>query len=133
MRIQTNGSVASTELSGEHFTGVVWSDPIMESPDPARLRALVVRIEPGARTNWHAHPLGQTLHVLSGSGLVQCWGEPAREINPGDVVWIEPGEKHWHGAAPNNLMSHLALQEALEGVSIEWREPVSDSQYRGSS
>ncbi len=131
MKVQPNGSVASKELTGEHFTGVVWQDPVVEAPKPARVRALVVRFEPGARTNWHTHPLGQSLYVLAGCGLVQSWGGPINKIKAGDVVWIEPGEKHWHGAAPNNLMSHLAMQEALGGQHIAWLEPVVDAQYRG--
>ena len=129
MKIQTYGSEPTGELTGEHFTGTVWQDPVIVSPDPARLRALVVRFDPGARTDWHTHPLGQTLYVLSGLGRVQTWGGPVREIRPGDVVWIDPGEKHWHGAAPGNAMAHLAMQEALDGVHIAWLEPVSDEQY----
>jgi quercetin dioxygenase-like cupin family protein len=130
MKVKTYGSDATTELTGEHFTGTVWQDPVIDSPAPARLRALVVQFDPGARTNWHTHPLGQTLYVLSGRGLVQSWGGPIREIRPGDVVWIEPGEKHWHGASALNSMSHLAMQEALDGEHISWLEPVTEAQYR---
>lgn len=133
MNFQPNGSLPSTDMSGDHFTGEVWADSIVEAPEPARIRGLVVHFQPGARTNWHTHPLGQTLYVLSGRGLVQCWNGPIRELRPGDVVWIEPGEKHWHGAAPENVMSHLALQEALDGSAIDWLEPVSDAQYQGKS
>jgi quercetin dioxygenase-like cupin family protein len=128
---QSYGSEPSGELTGEHFTGIVWQDPVIDSPAPARLRALVVRFDPGARTAWHTHPLGQTLFVLSGLGLVQSWGQPIREIRPGDVVWIEPGEKHWHGASRANPMSHLAMQESLDGEHIAWLEPVTEKQYRG--
>lgn len=133
MKLQPNGSIPTNEMTGEYFTGVVWADPIIAAPEPARINGLVVRFEPGARTNWHTHPLGQTLYVLSGLGLVQSWGKPILEIKPGDVVWIEPGEKHWHGAAPGNLMTHVALQEALDGKVIDWLEPVSDEQYRGEA
>lgn len=133
MKLQPNGTLPSTDMSGEHFTGAVRSDQIIEAPDPARLRGLVVHFQPGARTNWHTHPLGQTLYVLSGLGLVQSWGGPVHEMRPGDVVWIEPGEKHWHGAAPENVMSHVALQEALDGSAIAWLEPVSDDQYLGKA
>lgn len=131
MKIKVYGSEPTADMTGENFTGTVWSDPVIDSPSPARLKALVVRFDPGSRTNWHTHPLGQTLYVLSGLGLVQSWGEPIREIRPGDVVWIEPGEKHWHGASPDNAMSHMALQEALDGEHIAWLEPVTDAQYRG--
>ena len=111
------------------FTGAVWQDPVIEAPEPARLRALRVTFAPGARTAWHTHPLGQTLHVLSGIGRVQAAGGPVREIRPGDTVWIPPGEKHWHGAAPQNAMVHLAFQEALDGKHIEWMELVTDAEY----
>jgi quercetin dioxygenase-like cupin family protein len=130
VKLKTYGSEPSGELTGENFTGTVWSDPVIDSPAPARLKALVVRFDPGARTNWHTHPLGQTLYVLSGLGLVQCWGGPVREIRPGDVVWIDPGEKHWHGASPNNPMVHLAMQEVLDGEHISWLEAVTEDQYR---
>jgi len=115
--------------STEWFTGTVWQEPILEAPAPARIRALRVTFAPGARTAWHTHPLGQTLHVLSGVGRVQAADGPVREIRPGDTVWIPPGEKHWHGAAPQNAMVHLAFQEALDGKHIEWMEPVSDDDY----
>ena len=130
MKLQTYGSERSNELTGEHFTGTVWQDPVIASPPPARLRALVVRFDPGARTDWHTHPLGQTLYVLSGLGWVQSWGDPIRVIRPGDVVWIDPDEKHWHGASVDNPMSHLAMQEALDGEHISWLEPVAEEQYR---
>ena len=113
----------------EWFTGAVWQDAIVEAPPPARIRAVRVTFEPGARTAWHTHPLGQTLHVLSGVGRAQVWNGPVREIRPGDTVWIPPGEKHWHGAAPATQMVHLAMQEALDGVHVAWLEHVSDAQY----
>ena len=111
------------------FTGTVWQEAVVEAPDPARIRAARVSFEPGARTAWHTHPLGQTLLVLSGVGRVQTWGGPVREIRPGDTVWIPPDEKHWHGAAPANAMVHLALHEHLDGVHVTWLEHVSDEQY----
>jgi quercetin dioxygenase-like cupin family protein len=103
---------------------------VIEAPEPARVRAVVVTFEPGARTAWHTHPLGQTLLVLSGLGRAATWGGPVRAIGPGDVVWIPPGEKHWHGAAPEVAMSHLAVQEALDGAAVDWLEPVDDADYR---
>lgn len=113
----------------DYFTGTVWLDPIIEAPEPARVRALRVSFEPGARTAWHTHPLGQTLHVLSGIGRVQAAGGPVREIRPGDTVWIPPGEKHWHGAGPEHAMVHLAVQEALDGKAVAWLEHVTDADY----
>ncbi len=113
----------------DYFTGTVWLDPIIEAPEPARVRALRVSFEPGARTAWHTHPLGQTLHVLSGIGRVQAAGGPVREIRPGDTVWIAPGEKHWHGAGPEHGMVHLAVQEALDGKAVAWMEHVTDADY----
>ncbi|HSM19821.1 MAG TPA: cupin domain-containing protein [Hyphomicrobiales bacterium] len=129
MDIRSAASTATRRGKSEWFTGTVWQDPIVEAPEPARVRAVSVSFEPGARTAWHTHPLGQTLFVLSGVGRVQSWGEPVREIRPGDSVWIPPGEKHWHGAAPNNAMVHLAIHEALDGVHVEWLEPVPDDVY----
>ncbi len=113
----------------DYFTGTVWLDPIIVAPEPARVRALRVSFEPGARTAWHTHPLGQTLHVLSGIGRVQAAGGPVREIRPGDTVWIAPGEKHWHGAGPEHGMVHLAFQEALDGNAVAWMEHVTDADY----
>ena len=133
MKVETYGSSPATDMSGEYFTGEVWAEPVIEAPSPARNRAIVVRFQPGARTHWHTHPLGQALYVLSGIGRVQSWGGPVREIKPGDVVWIEPGEKHWHGASPNMSMSHLAMHESLDGEHIAWLEPVTDDQYQGES
>ena len=123
------GANATRRGSGEWFTGTVWQDPIVEAPEPARIRAARVSFEPGARTAWHTHPLGQTLHVVSGTGRVQTFGGPVQEIRAGDSVWIPPGEKHWHGAAPGTGMVHIALQEALDGKHVEWLEHVSDAQY----
>ena len=119
--------------NSEWFTGTVWQDPIIEAPEPARVKAVRVSFEPGARTVWHTHPLGQTLHVVAGVGRVQTSGEPVREIRPGDTVWIPPGEKHWHGAAPENGMVHLAFHEHLDGVHVDWLEPVPDDVYSAES
>ena len=124
------GSRPSRRGPAESFTGVVWQDPIIEAPAPARVRSGLVRFEPGARTHWHTHPLEQTLAVMSGSGFVQTFGGKARQIRAGDVVFIPPGEKHWHGAGPNTVMMHAAMQEALDGKHVEWLEPVSDAQYK---
>jgi quercetin dioxygenase-like cupin family protein len=131
MDIKPSGSVSSRRGPSDWFSGTVWIDAINDAPAPARLQAATVRFEPAARTAWHTHPLGQTLHVTAGSGLAQVWGEPIREIKAGDAVWIPPGEKHWHGAGPNNFMVHIAMQEALDGKPVEWMEKVSDAQYSG--
>lgn len=131
MDIKRSGSRPSVKPPAEYFTGSVRQDPIHEAPDPARVRSVLVTFEPGARTNWHTHPLGQTLVVTSGLGLVQTWGGKIEEIRPGDVVWIPPGEKHWHGASPSAAMSHIAIHEALGGSNAEWLEPVTDEQYSG--
>ena len=133
MEVRPLGSVASRRMAAEWFTGTVWQDPIIEAPAPARIRAVWVRFEPSARTAWHTHPLGQTLHIMSGVGRVQSWGGPVREVHAGDTIWIAPGEKHWHGAAPNTAMVHLALQEALDGKAVDWMEKVSDAQYGGDA
>ncbi|HVK92877.1 MAG TPA: cupin domain-containing protein [Mycoplana sp.] len=132
MKIEPCGSRPSATPSADYFTGRVRQDPIIEAPEPSRLRAVAVTFEPGARTVWHTHPLGQTLVVTFGKGLVQSWGGPVREIRAGDTVWVEPGEKHWHGAAPDTAMTHIALQEALDGRAVDWLEPVSDQQYAGA-
>ncbi len=129
MEIKPCGSVPSRRGPANWFTGTVWQDPIIEAAAPARLRAVVVRFDPGARTAWHTHPLGQTLYVIAGFGRVQSWGGPVKEIRAGDVVWIPPGEKHWHGAAPATGMTHVAMQEALDKVAVDWLEHVSDEQY----
>ena len=133
MEIYAAGARPSRLASSEYFTGRVWQDPVVEAPDPARVRALRVSFEPGARTAWHTHPLGQTLHVLSGVGLVGLRGEAPRVIQAGDTVWIPPGEEHWHGAGPETAMCHLAIQEALEGRVAEWLEHVSDADYGGEA
>ncbi|SEP13766.1 Cupin domain protein [Salinihabitans flavidus] len=129
MDIKKCGTRPSTVGPEDHFTGAVRMDPVITAPDPARLRSVMVTFEPSARTAWHTHPLGQTLVVLSGMGLAQTWNGPVQEIRPGDTVWFEPGEKHWHGAAPNVAMTHLAIQEALDGSAVTWLEHVSDDQY----
>jgi quercetin dioxygenase-like cupin family protein len=116
----------------EWFTGTVWIDPVIEAPTPARIRAARVTFEPGARTAWHTHPLGQTLHVLTGVGRVQSEGGAPRTIRAGDTVWIPPGEKHWHGADPAIAMVHLALQESLDGVQADWLEKVGDEVYNAA-
>jgi quercetin dioxygenase-like cupin family protein len=130
MEIYPCGSRPSRRVPAEYFTGAVWQDPIIEAPEPARVRAAFVRFEPGARTNWHTHPLGQTLCIISGVGRVQTWGGPVREVRSGDVVWIPPQEKHWHGAGPTTNMVHVATQEALDGKHVDWLEKVTDDQYR---
>ena len=129
MDIKPLGSAPSRRMPADWFTGAVWQDPIIEAPAPARIRAGRVTFEPGARTAWHMHPLGQTLHVVSGLGRVQTWGGPIREIRAGDTVWIPPGEKHWHGAGPTTAMVHIAMQEALDGAHVKWMEHVTDAQY----
>jgi quercetin dioxygenase-like cupin family protein len=130
MDIQNCGAAPSRRMSAEYFTGAVWQDPIVEAPAPARVRSAYVRFEPGARTNWHTHPLGQTLCIVSGVGRVQVWGGPLREVRAGDVVWFPPNEKHWHGAGPTTNMVHIAIQEALDGKHVDWLEKVSDEQYK---
>jgi quercetin dioxygenase-like cupin family protein len=129
MDIKPLGSAPSRRMPADYFTGTVWQDPIIEAPAPARIRSAWVRFEPGARTAWHTHPLGQTLHIVSGIGRVQTVGGPVREVRAGDTVWIPPGEKHWHGAAPDMAMMHLAMQEALDGTHVTWLEHVTDEQY----
>lgn len=131
MDIKPCGSTPSRRPSADYFTGNVWQDPLIEAPEPARLRAVVVRFDPGARTAWHTHPLGQTLYVVAGCGRVQSWGGELREIRAGDVVWIPPGEKHWHGAGSDTGMTHVAMQEALDGQVADWMEKVSDEQFEG--
>ena len=133
MKIVANGSVPTKFPTEAYFTGRVLQTPIIEAEAPARVRAVLVAFEPGARTAWHNHPLGQTLHIVSGAGLAQSWGGPIREIKAGDTVWFAPGEKHWHGAGPQTALSHMAIQEALDGVTVEWLEKVSDQQYGGGS
>lgn len=129
MEIKHVGSQASQVASTESFTGYVRVDPLFAPPAPARHRGAHVTFEPGSRTAWHAHPLGQTLLVVAGVGWVQREGEEAQKIRPGDVVWIAPGEKHWHGATANTAMTHVAVQEHVDGTSVEWMEKVSDFDY----
>ncbi|MGY4624470.1 (R)-mandelonitrile lyase [Bradyrhizobium sp. USDA 4486] len=129
MDITLAGTRPTRRAPKENFTGTVLQDPINMAPAPARLNVSRVSFEPGARTNWHHHPLGQTLYVISGVGRVQSKGGPVKEIRPGDTVWIPPGEVHWHGASPNNSMCHIAMQEALDGVYSTWLEPVTDAEY----
>jgi quercetin dioxygenase-like cupin family protein len=130
MEIQRVGSRPSSKAPADYFTGAVRLDTLIESPDPARVRAVNVTFEPGARTTWHTHPLGQTLIVTSGYGWVQRWDGPVEEVRPGDVIWFSPGEKHWHGATATTAMTHIAIQEALDGKTADWLEPVSDEQYK---
>lgn len=129
MDIRPATAVPTRRANPEYFTGAVWQDPIIEAPQPATLRAVRVSFEPGARTSWHTHPVGQTLYILSGVGRVQCWGGTVREVRAGDTVWFSPGEKHWHGAAPANAMVHIAMQECFKGSYVDWLERVSDEQY----
>src|SRR5580658_4398638 len=133
MEIKKGGSQPSVKGPAEWFTGSVRLDPLIDAPDPALVRAASVTFEPGARTAWHKHPLGQTLIVTAGCGRCQREGGPIEEIRPGDVVWISPGEKHWHGAAPSTAMTHIAIQERLEGNVVDWMEKVSDEQYQAAS
>ncbi len=129
MDIKRSGSQPSGRGPADYFTGTVRIDPLFEAHAPARALGACVTFEPGARTAWHTHPLGQTLIVTSGGGRVQCWGEPVQEIRPGDVVWIPPGEKHWHGASATTAMTHIAIQELQDGKAVDWLEKVSDEQY----
>ena len=131
MEIKRSGSQASTKGSADYFTGIVRIDPLFQAPEPARVRGASVTFEPCARTAWHTHPLGQTLVVTFGHGRAQREGGPIEEIRPGDVVWFAPGEKHWHGASPTTAMTHIAIQEILDGSAVTWLEKVTDEQYRG--
>jgi quercetin dioxygenase-like cupin family protein len=133
MEIRENGSQPSGKGPGENFTGTVRIDPVFQAPDPARVLVASVTFEPGARTAWHTHPLGQTLIVTAGCGLVQSWGGPIVTIRPGDVIWCPPGEKHWHGGTATAAMTHIAILERLDGKAVDWLEKVSDEQYRGGS
>jgi len=129
MEIKKNGSQPSGNGPADWFTGAVHIDPLFEAPPPARVRGARVTFEPGARTAWHTHPLGQTLIVTAGCGRAQREGGPIEEIRPGDVVSIAPHEKHWHGAAPTTAVTHIAIQEALDGKAVDWMEKVSDEEY----
>jgi quercetin dioxygenase-like cupin family protein len=130
MDIKRNGSWPSAKGSPDWFTGSVLVDPLFQAPDPARVSAGQVTFEPGARTAWHTHPLGQTLIITAGLGWVQREGGPIEEVRPGDVVWFPPGLKHWHGATPTNALTHIAIQESLDGKNVQWMEKVADGQYR---
>ena len=129
MDIFKAGSKPTKKSSSEWFTGTVWQDPIIEALEPARVRALKVSFEPEARTAWHTHPLGQTLYIISGTGVVGLRNEQPKIINAGDTVWIPPDEEHWHGATPTNSMSHIAIQEAMNGMVANWLEKVTDEDY----
>jgi quercetin dioxygenase-like cupin family protein len=131
MNINRIGSQASGKADAEHFTGTVRIDPLFQAPEPARVVGAAVTFEPGARTHWHSHPLGQTLIVIAGCGRVQPLKGDIEEIRPGDVIWAPPGEKHWHGAAPTTAVTHMAIQEQLDGKTADWMEEVSDEQYEG--
>ena len=130
MQIIKSNSRPTRKASSEYFTGTVWQDPIIEAAEPARVRALKVAFEPGARAAWHTHPLGQTLYIISGTGLIGLRNEETQLVSAGDTVWIPPYEEHWHGASATNSMTHIAIQEALNGSVAEWLEKVSDDQYR---
>lgn len=129
MEIKRAGSRPSGKGPADWFTGTVRIDPLFQPSEPARAGGAMVTFEPGARTAWHTHPLGQTLYVISGVGRIQTKGGPVREIRPGDVVWIPPGEKHWHGGAPTTGMTHIAMQESLDGNYVTWMEQVTDAEY----
>jgi quercetin dioxygenase-like cupin family protein len=129
MDIKRAGSQPSTKASSDWFTGTVRIDPLFQATAPARTAAAKVTFEPSARTVWHTHPLGQTLIVTDGFGRVQREGGPIEEIRPGDIVWIPPGEKHWHGASPSTAMTHIAVHESLDGENVNWMEKVTDEEY----
>jgi len=131
MEIKRNGSQASGKGSADWFTGTVRVDPLFTPTEPARAAGVSVTFEPGARTAWHTHPLGQTLIITAGCGWVQHWGGSIEEVRPGDVVWFPPGEKHWHGATATTAMSHIAIAENFDGKTVDWMEKVSDEQYQG--
>jgi len=129
IQIVRRGARPALQAPAEHFTGSVRVDPLFQATAPARASGSLVTFEPGARTAWHSHPLGQILIVTTGTGRVQRWGDPVEEIHQGDVVWIPPGQKHWHGAAPNSSMAHIGIVEQLDGKAVDWMEKVSDTQY----
>ena len=130
MEIKRAGSQPSGKGPAEYFTGTVRVDPLFQPHDPARAVGVWVTFEPGSRTAWHTHPLGQTLIITAGAGWAQRWGGPIEEIRPGDVIWFPAGEKHWHGATATTAMTHIAIQEQLEGRAVDWLEHVSDDQYQ---
>ncbi len=129
MQIKRVGTQPSVKGTSQWFTGTVRVDPLFQAPEPSRLQGITVTFEPGARTAWHTHPVGQMLIITAGCGRVQREGGPREEIRPGDVVWFEAGEKHWHGAAPTTAMTHIAIYEQVDGAFAEWMEHVSDEQY----
>ena len=129
MKITRVGSQPSGKTSPDNFSGQVRRDPLFQVPAPARIAGTSVTFEPGARTAWHTHPIGQILIVTAGCGFVQSWGEPKQEVRPGDVVWFEPGEKHWHGASAQVAMTHIAIVEHANGATADWMEHVSDEQF----
>lgn len=133
MEIKRIGTQPSAKGPEDWFTGTVRIDPIFQASEPARVTGSTVTFEPGARTAWHTHPLGQILIITSGCGYAQRWGGLVEEIRPGDVIWFPPGEKHWHGAKPTTAMRHIAIQEQLNGKAVDWMEHVSDEQYNASS
>jgi quercetin dioxygenase-like cupin family protein len=130
MDIKRNGSQPSSKGQAEWFTGNVRIDPLFQPNDSTRANGSSVTFEPGARTAWHSHPLGQTLIVTAGSGLIQSWDKPIEKIQPGDVVWSQPGEKHWHGATATTAMTHISIVEQLDGKAADWMEHVSEEQYQ---
>jgi quercetin dioxygenase-like cupin family protein len=130
IEIKRSGAEPSRKGPAEWFTGTVRMDPLFQPPSPARVSGALVTFEPGARTAWHTHPLGQTLLIVSGFGWVQREGGAIEDVRPGDVVWFPPNVKHWHGASPTNAMSHIAIQESLNGSPVTWMEHVADEQYR---
>jgi quercetin dioxygenase-like cupin family protein len=130
--IERSGSQPSVEAPSEYFMGSVRIDPLFTAHEPARATGISVTFEPGARTVWHTHPLGQILIVTAGSGCVQCWNGPIETIHPGDIIWCPPGEKHWHGAGPTTAMTHIAVQEQIDGKYVNWLEKVSDAQYQAA-
>lgn len=129
MEVKNTSTVAASKGPQEWFTGNVCVAPLFSGTDPSRMSCACVTFDPGARSAWHTHPSGQTLVVTAGRGFVQAWGEPMREIGPGDVIWTPPGQKHWHGATPGTPMTHIAMQEALDGKVVDWMEKVTDDQY----
>lgn len=132
MEIKRNGTQAAVRGPAEYFTGVVRIEAPFKASEPARVSGATVTFEPGARTTWHTHPLGQTLIVTAGKGLAQREGGPVEELHPGDIVWFEPGERHWHGAGPTTGMTHIAIAEMQDGRAVDWLEPVSDAEYAGT-
>jgi quercetin dioxygenase-like cupin family protein len=129
MEIRRAGTQPTRQGPTEYFAGAVWIDPLFDAGEPARVSSISGTFAPGARTAWHTHPLGQILVVTAGSGPAQVWGQPLEQIRAGDVIYFPPGEKHWHGASPTTAMTHIAIQERLDGKSVEWLEQVSDEQY----